>query len=152
MRRFVAELDRKGAGPATIRIALHVARSVLEMAVDAGALKANPAIGVKLPRAAKTDKHFLRPDQVEDLADIIKAPSGVLIRFAAYTGLHAGEIGALRVGRVNFERSTVEVAESLADVAGHLHFGPTKTYAASARASARLHPRRAGRVRERSCG
>lgn len=128
MRRFVSGLDAGGAGQATIRIALHVARSVLELAVDAGALKANPAVGVKIPRAVKADKHFLMPNQVEDLAEIIKRPSGVLIRFAAYTGLRAGEIGALRVGRVNFERSTVEVAESLSDIAGHLEFGPTKTY------------------------
>lgn len=49
MRRFVSGLDARGAGQATIRIALHIARSVLELAVDAGALKANPAVGVKIP-------------------------------------------------------------------------------------------------------
>lgn len=129
LRRFVANLDARGAGASTIRIAVHVARSVLELAVDAGAIKANPAIGVKIPRSAKTDKHFLRPDQVEDLAGVILAPSGMLIRFAAYTGLRAGEIGALRVGRLDFDRSVVEVAESLSDIAGRLEFGPTKTYA-----------------------
>ncbi len=52
---------------------------------------------------------------------------GTLIRFAAYTALRAGEIGALRLGRVDLLRGRVEVAESLADVGGHLEFGPTKT-------------------------
>jgi integrase len=129
LRRFVADLVQTGAGASTVRIALHVARSVLELAVDAGALKGNPAVGVKLPRGEKTDKLFLTPDQIEDLAHIIKAPSGVLVRFAAYSGLRAGEIGALRMGRLDLPNLTVEVAESLADVAGHLHFGQTKTYA-----------------------
>jgi integrase len=49
--------------------------------------------------------------------------------FAAYTGLRAGEIGALRVKRIDFRRGRVEVAESVSDVAGKLIVGPTKTYA-----------------------
>ena len=49
--------------------------------------------------------------------------------FAAYTGLRAGEIGALRVGRVDLVRAAVEVRESLADVKGKLVIGPIKTYA-----------------------
>ena len=52
-----------------------------------------------------------------------------LVTFAAYTGLRAGEIGALRVGRVDLKRGSVEVRESLADVKGKLVFGSTKTYA-----------------------
>jgi integrase len=40
-----------------------------------------------------------------------------------------GEAAALRRRRIDFLRSRVEVAESLADVDGHLHFGPTKGYA-----------------------
>ncbi len=54
---------------------------------------------------------------------------GTLIRFAAHTGLRAGEIGALRLGRLDLLRGKVGVAESLADVGSHLEFGSTKTYA-----------------------
>lgn len=129
LRRWVAELTKAGAGPSTTRVAAHVARSVLELAVDGGALKANPASGLKTPRSVQTDKHFLTPDSVELLAATILQPSGQLIRFAAYTGLRAGEIGALRLGRLDLGRGVVEVAESLSDVAGHLVFGPPKTYA-----------------------
>ncbi len=39
---------------------------------------------------------FLDPLQIEELADAIVAPYGVLIRLAAYTGMLAGEIGAPR--------------------------------------------------------
>src|SRR5437879_4553877 len=88
--------------------------------------------------------HFLTPEQVALLADEIAHPPlnplggghrrhaypeyGLLLRFAAYTGLRAGEIGALRVGRLDLMRGRVEVAESLADVRGTLHFGAHKTY------------------------
>ena len=61
--------------------------------------------------------------------DAITPPYGTLIRFAAYTGLRAGEIGAVRVKRIDFRRGRVEVAESVSDVAGQLIVGPTKTYA-----------------------
>ena len=64
------------------------------------------------------------------------APSGrtefpeysLLVRFAAYTGLRAGELGALRVCRLDLLRRRVEVTESVSEVKGHLVFGPTKTY------------------------
>lgn len=129
LRRWIADLDKDGASPATISRAVHVGRSILDLAVDAGALKANPAIGLKTPRVLKSDKHFLTPDQVEDLAEAIGRPGDQLVRFATYTGLRAGELGALRRGRLDLGRGVVEVAESLADVAGTLHFGSTKTYA-----------------------
>ncbi len=53
----------------------------------------------------------------------------MLVLFAAYTGLRAGEIGAMRVGRLDLLHRSVHVRESLADVKGKLVFGPTKTYA-----------------------
>lgn len=141
VRRFASDLTAKGCKPDVVRIAVHVARSVLEVAVEAGAIKANPVRGVRLPRSAKTEMLFLTPTQVEALADVIDPPYGTLVHFAAYTGLRAGEIGALRAGRIDFLRGRVEVAESLADVGGNLVFGPTKTYA-------RRHAPLAGFLRE----
>ncbi|MDQ3680226.1 MAG: site-specific integrase [Actinomycetota bacterium] len=129
MRRLVSEMTANGAGPDVVRIAMHVARSVFAVALEAGAIKSNPASAVRLPRAAKTEMLFLTPAQVETLAAAIAPPYGTLIRFAAYTGLRAGEIGAVRVGRLDMLRGSVEVVESLSDVGGRLQFGATKTYA-----------------------
>jgi len=42
--------------------------------------------------------------------------------------MRAGEIAGLRVGRVDFLRSTVEVSESITEVNGRLVAGPTKNY------------------------
>ena len=129
MKRFTSDLTAGGAGPDVVRLAAQVARHVLAVAVDAGALKANPASSLRLVRQRKSEMLFLTPEQVEDLAQIIAPPYGTLVRFAAYTGLRAGEIGALRVKRIDFQRIRVEVAEAVSYVAGQLIVGPTKTYA-----------------------
>ena len=72
---------------------------------------------------------FLTAGQVESLAEEIASPYQTLVRFAAYTGLGAGEIGALRAGRLDLRSGIVEVTESLSDVNGTLIFGSTKNYA-----------------------
>jgi integrase len=56
------------------------------------------------------------------------AGTGELITFAAYTGLRAGELAALRWERVDLLRGSVDVAEAYAEVHGRLELGPTKTY------------------------
>jgi integrase len=74
--------------------------------------------------------HFLTAAQVEALADAIEPPYGVLVRFAAYTGLRPCEFVALKVGRLDLLRGTVRVAEAAPEVAGHLEGGPVKTHEA----------------------
>ena len=53
---------------------------------------------------------------------------GLLVRLTALTGLRAGEVAALRVGRVNPLLGRLEVAESAAEIHGELIYGSTKTY------------------------
>ena len=103
-------------------------RNVMATAQGAGAIRVNPCDGVKLPRPVKREKLFLSAEQVIDLSAAIDAPYGVLVTFAAYSGLRAGEIGGLRVGRLDLLRAKVDVAEALKDTAGRLHFGPTKNH------------------------
>lgn len=129
MKQFASELAECGAGADVVRIAVQVARHVLTVAVDAGALKANPATALRLARPPKAEMLFLKPEEVQALAEAIAPPYGTLVRFAAYSGLRAGEIGALKVKRIDFLRGRVEVAESVSDVGGQLIVGPTKTYA-----------------------
>lgn len=91
--------------------------------------------------------HFLSAEQVEHLADAVERPPirraghgaapigrhhfpeyAALIRLAAYSGLRAGEIAGLRVGRLDLLRGKVEIAETLTDVGGTLvSSGTTKT-------------------------
>lgn len=129
VRRFVAQLDKAGDQPGTIRNTFNVLRLVMGTAVGSGAIRANPCSGVRMPKSSRDEMLFLTPEEVVTLAEAITEEFRTLVLFAAYTGLRAGEIGALRVGRLDLLRRSVDVRESLADVKGKLVFGPTKTYA-----------------------
>ncbi len=144
VRKWVAEMVATGAGAGTVAAAFGVARQILSLAMASGAIRANPTDGVRQPRPKRTEMHFLTAAQVEDLAQAITNPPkrggggehrredypeyGLLVRTAAYTGLRAGELEALRVGRVDLLRRALEVAESLSEVGGELIFGEPKTY------------------------
>lgn len=101
---------------------------VLKAAVRARYLPANPAEGIRLPRKAKREQLFLSPAQVDQLADAVQDRYEVLIYVLAYGALRWGEAAALRRRRIDVLRGRLEVAESLSEVGGDLHFGPTKNY------------------------
>ncbi len=147
IRRYLAELATRGVSAGNVRGVRAVLRLILGTAVDAGALAANPCMGLKVARPQGAEMHFLTHEQVEDLACAIITPAlksaghgarphrrtvrpelGLLIRFAAYTGLRAGEIAGLRVGKIDFIRSSVEVSETATEVSGQFVYGPTKNY------------------------
>ena len=50
-----------------------------------------------------------------------------LVLTGPYTGLRWGELAGLEVGRVDFLRRRVDIAEILVEVDGTLSFGPPKT-------------------------
>jgi len=145
VRRFLAELAESGTAPGTVREARKLLRLVLATAVGAGALRANPCDGVRVRRSTRAEMHFLTPEEVAAVADAITNPPirsggsecrrpdypeyGLLVTFAAYTGLRAGEIAALRIRRLDLLSGSVEVAETAAEVHGYgLSYGPPKTY------------------------
>ncbi len=118
-------------------------------AVQSDALRRNPAQGVRVRRSRKQEMLFLSRDEVLALADAITHPPlrpgggehrrtaypeyGLLVRLAAETGLRAGEIAALRVGRVDVISGRIEVAESASEVPrriapGGLLYEEPKTY------------------------
>jgi hypothetical protein len=88
VKAFFADMAVSGAAPGTIRLARQVLRLVLATAVGAKALASNPCDGVKLPKSAKGEMHFLTEDQVEDLALAITLPN---IRPAGHGAGRTGE-------------------------------------------------------------
>jgi integrase len=66
---------------------------------------------VDQPRVAKEDRAFLDPVEVTAIARMLDAfeEYGLVVRFAAYTGLRAGELAALRIRDVNIMHRRVEV-------------------------------------------
>ena len=129
VRRFVADMVASGAAPGTVRNARKVLRLVLAAAEGSGAIRGNPCNGVRVPASPKADMVFLDAEDVEALATAIDPAYATLVRVAAYTGLRAGEICALRVGRVDLLHGRVLVAESVTEVDRlGLVFGEPKTY------------------------
>jgi len=128
VREWLAALVEAELSPSRIRNAHQVLSQILATAVEANRLARNPAKGVRLPRIIRREMHFLTAAQVEQLAAAIAAPFPLLVRFDAYTGLRAGELAALRVGRLDLLRGRCEVVESATEVDGRLVWGVTKTY------------------------
>jgi excisionase family DNA binding protein len=128
VREWLAALVQSDLSPSRIRNAHQVLSQVLAAAVEANRLARSPAKGLRLPRIARREMHFLTAVQVEQLADRIAPPFPLLVRFDAYTGLRAGELAALRVARLDLLRGRCEVVESATEVAGELVWGTTKTY------------------------
>jgi integrase len=129
VREWIAGLVERGLSPSRVRSAHQVLSQILAAGVEGGRIVRNPAAGVRLPRIVRRNMHFLTARQVEDLAAAVDPRYELLIRFAAYTGLRAGELVALRVRHVNLLRGRCEVGESATEVDGRLAWGPTKTYA-----------------------
>jgi len=118
----------RGAG--TVRNAFrNVLKPSLDYAVRLKVIPSNPATGTKLAQADHEEMCFLSAEEVVILADAIGEHYRPLILTAAYTGLRAGELAALRVGKLNLLRRTLLVDESAAAVTGQgIVCGPTKTY------------------------
>jgi len=95
-----------------------------------GLIARSPARSISLPKAEHREMRFLSVDEISSLADTIEDRYQALVLTAAYTGLRAGELGALRVDRLNLLRRTLRVEEALSSVRGHLSVGPPKTPAA----------------------
>ena len=147
--RFVAEMGAAGAAGGTVANARRVLSMVLAEAVRSEAIRRNPADGVRVRRSKRDEMVFLTRPEVMALAEAIAAPAlrlgggehrratypeyGLLVRFAVETGLRAGEVAALRVGRVDTIRGRAEVAESASEVPtrvapGGLVYEEPKTY------------------------
>lgn len=129
IQEWINDLARE-RHPNTVRRIYSVLRAVLKLAVERRYLTANPCDAVKLPRApavAIDQRVFLSATEVAALAAEIAPHYRVLIYTAAYTGLRAGELGALRRRDVDLLHGTLNVERALKDVSGHLIFGSTKT-------------------------
>ncbi|MHB1445372.1 MAG: site-specific integrase [Acidimicrobiales bacterium] len=81
---------------------------------------------------------FLTAGQVRALAQAVqdhgeaarrRPPYGLLVEFAAFTGLRAGEIAALRMGDLDLRLGTVRVERAVGHVAGARLEGTPKTKA-----------------------
>jgi integrase len=112
--------------PTTRRNIFRTLTPILAQAVAQGMKRTNPASAVKLPKTRRSDMLSLTAEEVVSVAEEVGPRYRVLVYTAAYTGMRAGELAALRVKNLDLLRGRITVDRSLSDVAGSLHFGPPK--------------------------
>ena len=106
---FIARVQiERGVKPGTAKQHYNVLRQVLAFAVRKGAIRVNPAAGVRRNWAPTTTHEpfqavALDHDEVDRLVKHMaghwpEAPWALMVRFMAYTGLRAGEVAGLDVG------------------------------------------------------
>lgn len=128
LRAFVAHLTAAKRAPSTVKSIYLTTSQVFAQAALDGIIAKSPCMGVTLPKDRRREEmHFLSPAQVNELASAITDRFSALIYTAAYAGLRAGELWALRVGALDLLRGSIAVTESAIEVNGSLTFGPTKT-------------------------
>lgn len=129
MKRWLAEMQRKGAAPGTVRNAYRVLVPVFAKALEDECVRADPTAPIRrsdLPRSRRMEMLFLDAEEVLRLAEAA-GEHGVVIDFAARTGMRAGEIGALRMKNVDLLRGEVRVVASASEANGVRHETATKT-------------------------
>lgn len=145
VQEWVAELVAAGHSPAHVRKIHLVLAGVLELAVRARRLPANPAKGVDLPKLTKSVKRYLRVEQVESLAtsaghfpvgvprrrgDESRAQYRMAVFVLAYTGVRWSELAAARVYSLDLLRRRLHVKAAVVEVDGVLAWKLPKSHEA----------------------
>jgi integrase len=126
VQAWVAQINEQRSAATTLR-ALGVLAGILDMAVDDGRIKRNPARGLKnRPRKPKKKpgRSYLSFPQLELLARCSARPT--LVRILGLTGLRWGEATALRVRDVDQLRRRIHAEENAVTVNGVVHVGTLK--------------------------
>ncbi|SBN62773.1 Site-specific recombinase XerD [Curtobacterium sp. 9128] len=129
---WVADLIASGRASSTVRNHFIALNKVFRYALRHRLIAHNPCDAVDIPRATNAEGFapvFLTAAQVEQLAKELDefAPYGLLIRFAAGTGLRAAELQGLRIRDVNLAAGHVEVRQSIRRVNGEWQVGTPKS-------------------------
>lgn len=125
--RWVGDLAGEGVSAGTIRKVHLVTSMIFEAALQDGRIARNPAAGVRLPRQVKREPRFLSAPQLQRLVEAA-GPNGLQILVLGLTGLRFGEFAALRVRRVDPERSRLTIAESVSVVGSQMVWTTPKTH------------------------
>jgi integrase len=129
VRRWIAQRSLV-VKPNTVRNAYRLLNAILSHAVEDQLIRYNPCAPLRrgsLPTPANNPMKVLTVEQVELVAAQCDSIVATFIRFAAYTGMRAGEISALRMRNVDLLRGRVLVRESLCRVKSQTLFTEPKT-------------------------
>ncbi len=115
----------KALAAGSVAQAYRTLNRVLTAAVDDELLGRNPLRGVKPPRVEPKPMRFLSHDDVATLACHVDPRYRAFVLVAAYTGLRAGELMALRRMHIDLLHQTITIDEQVQYVGGrHLVLPP----------------------------
>jgi len=100
-------------------------------AVDMELLGRSPCRGIKLPAPKSEEKRVLTPDELHALADAIGEQWRAMVYLSGVMGLRFGEVAALQVADVDFERGRLSITKAVSEGGSQLRIGPPKTVASS---------------------
>ncbi|MDQ6840116.1 MAG: site-specific integrase [Actinomycetota bacterium] len=112
--------------PSTVARMFSSLRALLSYAERSEMIARNPTKGVRLPRVPLVSRPVLDADQLSAVADALGPDQAPLMWLGVVLGLRWGEVAGLRVGRIDFLRHSVTVAEQLGR---DLRTGPPKSEA-----------------------
>lgn len=127
---LVNSMDRAGRAPKTIKQAVHMLSTCLQLAIDAGHITSNPCRGVRLPslRLGGTEPRFLSDDEFGALFDATSPHYRPLVAFLFGTGMRWSEATATEARHVNLRAGTVRVEQAWKRIPGEgIVLGPPKT-------------------------
>lgn len=113
----------------TVAQAYRTLNRVLAAAVEDELIGRNPLQGVKPPQVEAQPMRFLNHDEVATLVAAVDGRYRSLVYVAAYTGLRAGELIALRRSHVDLLRRTITVVEQVQYIDRHYVVSPPKSAA-----------------------
>ena len=120
----------EASSPRTVRRQYDVLRAIFSAAVDDDRLLRSPCRNIKLPKVEQQNRQVISPDQLAELAARIGADWAPMIHLGAVLGMRWGECAGLRVGRLDFAKGTLFVAEQLTRAKhGVMVAGPPKSAA-----------------------
>lgn len=117
--------------PRSVHRVYQTLSAILNAAVLDDRIARSPCRGIRLPAIQPTDRPVLTRDQLACLAKALGPDFGVMVYLGAVLGLRWGECAGLRVGRIDFDRSTIAIGEQVTRGAGGRSvIGPPKSQAA----------------------
>jgi integrase len=99
--------------PSSVLRTFSCLRAVFSFAERSEIVGRNPTRGTRLPRVALTMRPVLDADQVDRLAEALGPDQAPMLWLGVVLGLRWGEAAGLKVGRIDFLRQTITVAEQL---------------------------------------
>lgn len=122
-RKVVASLcapreNGKKLAPNTVRLAVAFAKSAFAVAVHEGRIKANPWVGIALPKVQRDVDAPVKALDADEVADLLRKlepyPADyALARVAFGTGCRRGELMALRWSDIDWTRGAIRVRRTL---------------------------------------